>query len=83
MAKELNEENIKSRLEVLENDIKKVSEQMVSLDKQKQDAIAMLNALNGAKQQCQSFLNDLNDGDQPTGQEEDSKKKSSSKSDDS
>ena len=55
---------------------------MVSLDKQKSDAIAMLNALNGAKQQCQSFLNDLNDGDQPTGQEEDSKK-SSSKSDDS
>ena len=83
MAKELNEQSIKDRLEVLENDIKKVSEQMVSLDKQKQDAIAMLNALNGAKQQCMSFLKDLNDGDQPTGQEEDSKKKSSSKSDDS
>ena len=80
---ELNEDKIKERLEVLENDIKRVSEQMVSLDKQKSDAIAMLNALNGAKQQCQSFLNDLNDGDQPTGQEEDSKKKSSSKSDDS
>ena len=79
---ELNDVKIKERLEVLENDIKKVSEQMVSLDKQKTDAIAMLNALNGAKQQCQSFLNDLNDGDQPTGQEEDSKK-SSSKSDDS
>ena len=42
---------------------------MVSLDKQKQDAIAMLNALNGAKQQCQSFLNDLNNDDQPSGQE--------------
>ena len=82
MAKELNEQSIKDRLEVLENDIKKVSEQMVSLDKQKSDAIAMLNALNGAKQQCQSFLNDLNNDDQPTGQEEDSKK-SSSKSDDS
>ena len=80
---ELNEDKIKERLEVLENDIKRVSEQMVSLDKQKQDAIAMLNALNGAKQQCQSFLNDLNNDDQPTGQEEDSKKKSSSKSDDS
>ena len=79
---ELNEDKIKERLEVLENDIKKVSEQMVSLDKQKSDEIAMLNALNGAKQQCQSFLNDLNDGDQPTGQEEDSKK-SSSESDDS
>ena len=82
MTKELNEDKLKERLEVLEGDIKKVSEQMVSLDKQKTDAIAMLNALNGAKQQCQSFLNDLNDGDQPTGQEEDSKK-SSSKSDDS
>ena len=79
---ELNDVKIKERLEVLENDIKKVSEQMVSLDKQKQDAIAMLNAQNGAKQQCMSFLKDLNDGDQPTGQEEDSKK-SSSKSDDS
>lgn len=79
---ELNDNKIKERLEVLENDIKRVSEQMVSLDKQKSDAIAMLNALNGAKQQCQSFLNDLNNDDQPTGQEEDSKK-SSSESDDS
>ena len=79
---ELNDVKIKERLEVLENDIKRVSEQMVSLDKQKQDAIAMLNALNCAKQQCMSFLKDLNDGDQPTGQEEDSDE-SSSKSDDS
>ena len=68
---ELNEDKIKERLEVLEGDIKKVSEQMVSLDKQKTDAIAMLNALNGAKQQCQSFLNDLNNDDQPSGQEGD------------
>ena len=79
---ELNEDKIKERLEVLENDIKRVSEQMVSLDRQKQDAIAMMNALQGARQQCQSFLNELNNDDQPTGQEEDSKK-SSSKSDDS
>ena len=68
---ELNDNKIKERLEVLENDIKKVSEQMVSLDKQKSDAIAMLNALQGAKQQCQSFLNELNNDDQPTGQEGD------------
>ena len=79
---ELNDDKIKERLQALENDIKKVSEQMVSLDIQKTDAIAMLNALNGAIQQCQSFLNDLNNDDQPTGQEEDSKK-SSSESDDS
>ena len=64
MAKELNEDNIKERLEVLEGDIKKVSEQMVSLDKQKTDAIAMLNALNGAKQQCINFLKEISDEDQ-------------------
>ena len=76
---ELNEDKIKERLEVLENDIKRVSEQMVSLDKQKQDAIAMLNALNGAKQQCMNFLKDISDEDQE-GQEEGS---SSSEGDDS
>ena len=61
---ELNEDKIKERLEVLEGDIKKVSEQMVSLDKQKTDAIAMLNALNGAKQQCINFLKEISDEDQ-------------------
>ena len=71
MTKELNEDKLKERLEVLEGDIKKVSEQMVSLDKQKTDAIAMLNALNGAKQQCINFLNELNNDDQPSGQEGD------------
>ncbi len=68
---ELNDDKIKERLEVLENDIIRVSEQMVSLDRQKQDAIAMMNALQGARQQCQSFLNELNNDDQPTGQESD------------
>ena len=37
---------------------------MVSLDKQKTDAIAMLNALNGAKQQCINFLKEISDEDQ-------------------
>ena len=37
---------------------------MVSLDKQKSDAIAMLNALNGAKQQCINFLKEIGDEDQ-------------------
>mgnify|MGYP001490137461 CR=1 FL=1 len=69
--KQIDENNIKERLEILESDIKKVQEQMVSLDKQKTDAIAMLNALNGAKQQCMSFLNDISNDDQPSGQEGD------------
>ena len=78
----LDENSINERIKVLDGDIAKVAEQMQSLEKQKSDAVAMMNALQGAKQQCQSFLNDLNDGDQPTGQEEDSDE-SSSKSDDS
>tara|TARA_B100000287_G_scaffold342733_1_gene329492 strand:+ start:36 stop:272 length:237 start_codon:yes stop_codon:yes gene_type:complete len=67
----LNADSINERIKVLDSDIVKVSEQMQSLDRQKSDAIAMLNALQGAKQQCQSFLNELNNDDQPTGQEGD------------
>ena len=67
----LNADSINERIKVLDGDIAKVSEQMQSLDKQKSDAIAMLNALQGAKQQCKSFLNELNNDDQPSGQEGD------------
>mgnify|MGYP003121686536 FL=1 len=71
MTDKLNADSINERIKVLDNDIKKVQEQMISLDRQKSDAIAMLNALQGARQQCQSFLNELNNDDQPTGQEGD------------
>ena len=71
MTDKLNADSINERIKVLDYDIKKVQEQMVSLDRQKQDAIAMMNALQGARQQCQSFLNELNNDDQPTGQEGD------------
>ena len=60
----LDENSINERIKVLDGDIAKVSEQMQSLEKQKSDAIAMMNALQGAKQQCQSFLNELNN-DEP------------------
>ena len=60
----ISEDNIKKRISVLDADIQKVSMQLQELDKQKQDAIALMNALNGAKQQCISFLKDLND-DEP------------------
>ncbi len=61
---EIDELKIKQRIVVLDADIQKVSIQLQELDKQKQDAIALMNALNGAKQQCMSFLKDLND-DEP------------------
>ena len=60
----ISEDNIKKRISVLDTDIQKVSLQIQELDKQKQDAVALMNALQGAKQQCMSFLKDLND-DEP------------------
>ena len=62
----LDENSINERIKVLDGDIAKVAEQMQSLDKQKLDAIAMMNALQGAKQQCESFLKELNNGEPDT-----------------
>ncbi len=62
----LDENSINERIKVLDGDIAKVAEQMQSLEKQKSDAIAMMNALQGAKQQCESFLKELNNGEPDT-----------------
>ena len=67
----LDENSINERIKVLDGDIAKVAEQMQSLEKQKSDAIAMMNALHGAKQQCQSFLKELNN-DEPDVSDSDS-----------
>ena len=67
----LDENSINERIKVLDGDIAKVTEQMQSLEKQKSDAIAMMNALQGAKQQCQSFLKELNN-DEPDVSDSDS-----------
>ena len=67
----LDENSIKERIKVLDGDIAKVAEQMQSLEKQKSDAVAMMNALQVAKQQCQSFLNELNN-DEPDVSDSDS-----------
>ena len=62
----LDENSINERIKVLDGDIAKVAEQMQSLEKQKSDAVAMMNALQGAKQQCESFLKELNNGEPDT-----------------
>jgi len=60
----LNEDTIKKRIAALENDIKVMTNTIQELDAKKQEAIANLNALHGAKQQCDSFLKELHDDDQ-------------------
>ena len=61
----ISEDNIKKRISVLDADIQKVSIQIQELDKQKQDAVALMNALNGAKQQCLNFLEEINNEHEP------------------
>ena len=60
----LNEDTIKKRISALESDIKVMTNTIQELDAKKQEAIANLNALHGAKQQCDSFLKELHDDDQ-------------------
>ena len=59
----LDENSINERIKILDGDIAKVQTTMQSLEKQTKDAIAMMNALQGAKQQCESFLKELNNGE--------------------
>ena len=60
----LNEDTIKKRIAALESDIKVMANTIQELDAKKQEAIANLNALHGAKQQCESFLKELDNDDQ-------------------
>ena len=60
-------DKIKERLEKLEGDVKNITQQINDLEKKKIEAVAMLNALQGAKQQCQMFLQEINnEGSMPT-----------------
>ena len=60
----VNEKTIKKRIAALESDIKVMTNTIQELDAKKQEAIANLNALHGAKQQCESFLKELDDDNQ-------------------
>ena len=64
----IDDTTIKNRMTVLDEDIKKVNEQLVELEKNRVDALAMLNALSGARQQCIYFLEQFSDGGQASGQ---------------
>ena len=55
---------IEERIVILDEDIAKVQQNIKNLDQQKIETMGMLNALTGAKQQCQSFLQEFNN-DEP------------------
>ena len=55
---------IEKRIAILDEDIVKVKQNLQNLEQQKIETIGMINALTGAKQQCQSFLNEFSN-DEP------------------
>ena len=50
---------IQKRITVLDSDIQKARQKMSELEQQKTETVALLNALMGAKQQCDNFLQEL------------------------
>ena len=60
----VNEDTIKKRIAALDSDIKTMTNTIQEIDAKKQEAIANLNALHGARQQCESFLKELDNDDQ-------------------
>ena len=57
-------ENIEERKNVLQNDINSARQRVAEYDKKKQEDVALLNALTGAYQQCENFLQGL-DNEEP------------------
>ena len=50
---------IQKRITVLDSDIQKARQKMSELEQQKTESVALLNALMGAKQQCDNFLQEI------------------------
>ena len=55
---------LEERVKALGSDINIVQGQIKEIDKKRLDTVAQLNALHGAKQQCESMLKELHDDDQ-------------------
>ena len=60
----ITKEHIEERKIVLQNDMNTAKQRMAEYDKKKQEDIALLNALTGALQQCENFLQEL-DNEEP------------------
>ena len=60
----INEKNIKERIVALDKDIATMQTEITKIDNRRLEALAQLNALHGAKQQCESFLKEINNDDQ-------------------
>ena len=60
----ISRENIEERKSVLQNDIATAKERLAGYEKKRQEDTALINALTGAFQQCEVFLQQL-DNEKP------------------
>ena len=66
-------QNLEDKIKVLDEDLQKVNDLLIRLEKDKVNALATMNALQGAKSQCVTFIKELhNDEDQSSGSSDDS-----------
>ena len=73
MNESIDLQNLVDKIKVLDEDIQKINDKVVELEREKVKTIATLNALQGAKQQCVNLVKELdNDEDQPAGSSDDS-----------
>ena len=57
----LEKNKIQGRVDELDGNIAKLQQKLIDLDKEKASAVAQLNAMQGAKQQCTMFLSEFVD----------------------
>ena len=62
----IDENKINTRIQVLESDVQKVQKDLQTLEQKKAETTALLNALLGAKQQCEAFLQEINNDEPDT-----------------
>ena len=67
----INQSMIEERIIVLITDIQNVNKKLQDLEQQRIENVGLLNALTGAKQQCDNFLNEFNNEKEPSGSESD------------
>ena len=63
----IDREQIENRKIILQNDMNTARQRIADNDKKRQEDVALINALTGASQQCDSFLKELDDASSDDG----------------
>ena len=67
----ITKEQLENRKTVIENDINTAKQRIANSDKKKLEEVALINALQGALQQCDIFLKELDDASSDNGNDKD------------